>query len=154
MLAFVPFAVGAFSQTDTTAIFPKADSLIKLADSFYGAKKYNEALDLYNRVAEMTKDIEKGNNNYYATALYNLAWLYSDMGNYQNSLKYHLQTLEIRKNVVGENHPQYAKSLNCVGYAYFDAGDNQNALKYQLLALDALKNKLSLSKLMKVRKRK
>ena len=82
---FLPFFLAllcnvAFPQSDTTAIFPKADSLIKLADSFYDAKKYNEALDLYNRVAEMTKDIEKGNNNYYATALYNLAWLYSDMG--------------------------------------------------------------------------
>ena len=129
----------AFSQADTTAIFHKADSLIKLADNFYDAKKYNEAFELYNQVAEMTKDIEKGNNNHYATALYNIAWLYSDMGNYQNSLKYHLQALEIRKNVFGENSIKYAKSLSCVGYAYSDLNDYQNALKYHLQTSEVLK---------------
>ncbi len=131
--------VTTFSQTDTTVIFHNADSLIKLADSFYDANKFGEAFELYNQSAEMTKDIEKGNNIHYATALYNIAWLYSDMGDYPNALKYHLQVMDIRKNVLGEDHPQYAKSLNCIGYAYFDARDNQNALKYQLLALDALK---------------
>ena len=132
---FALLCIPAFSQADTTAIFQKADSLIKLADSLYDANKYNEAFELYSQAAEITKDIENGNNVHYATALYNIAWLYSDMGDYQNALKYHLQTMDIWENIYGEMHPRCANQLNNIGSIYYTIGDFNKSLKYHLRAL-------------------
>ena len=132
----------AFSQADTTAIFHKADSLNALGDTFYYAKKYNEALELYSQAAEMTKDIEKGNNIHYATSLYYIAWVYSDIRNYENALEYFIKTAEIQKVILGVEHPKYAKSLNGIGVTYSDMKDSQNALKYYLQVLEIRKKVL------------
>ncbi len=139
LISFVSFAVGAFSQTDTTAIFHKADSLNTLGNIFYDARKYNEAFDLYSQAAEMTKDIEKGNNLHYAKTLYNIGWVYSDVGNYEKALEYFFHLEEISKVIFGAEHPRYAKSLHGIGVTYFYMGDYQNSLKYQLQALEIRK---------------
>ena len=139
LISYVSFAVGAFSQTDTTAIFHKADSLNTLGNTFYDARKYNEAFDLYSQAAEMTKDIEKGNNLHYAKTLYNIGWVYSDVGNYEKALEYFFHLEEISKVIFGAEHPRYAKSLHGIGVTYFYMGDYQNSLKYQLQALEIRK---------------
>ncbi len=132
----------AFPQSDTTAIFHKADSLISLGDTFYDTRKYNEAFELYSQAAEMTKDIEKGNNIHYATSLYNIAWVYSSIGNYENALEYFIQTAEIQKVILGAEHPKYAKTLNCIGVTYSYMGGHQNALKYFLQTMEIRKKVL------------
>ena len=129
----------AFSQADTTAIFQQADSLNKLGDTFFDAKKYNEAFELYNQAAEMTKDIVNGNNIHYATSLYDIAWIYSSIGDYENANKYFVQTAEIQKVILGEEHPKYAKSLLIIGSIYNKIGDYQNGVKYLIEAKDISK---------------
>ena len=132
----------AFPQSDTTAIFHKADSLISLGDTFYDTRKYNEAFELYSQAAEMTKDVEKGNNIHYATSLYNIAWVYSSIGNYENALEYFIQTAEIQKVILGAEHPKYAKTLNGIGGTYSYIDDHQNALRYYSQALEIRKKVL------------
>ena len=131
-----------FPQSDTTAIFHKADSLISLGDTFYDTRKYNEAFELYSQAAEMTKDVEKGNNIHYATSLYNIAWVYSSIGNYENALEHFIQTAEIQKVILGAEHPKYAKTLNCIGVTYSYMGGHQNALKYFLQTMEIRKKVL------------
>ena len=92
LIYFVSLAIGAFSQTDTTSIFHIADSLNNLGDKFYDEKKYTEALDLYNQAAEITKSINEGRNEHYATALYNIAWVYSDIRDYNTAIGYEPNT--------------------------------------------------------------
>ena len=132
----------AFSQADTTSIFHIADSLNTLGDTFYDARKYNDAFELYSQAAEMTKDIENGKNLHYATALYNIAWVYSSVGNNEKKLEYLIRTMEIQKVVLGEENSKYAKLLSKIGYTYDIIGDYPNALKYFTQALEIRKKVL------------
>ena len=125
----------AFSQTDTTAIFHKADSLSNIGDRINKEKKSNEAIEIYKQVAEITKDINEGKNIRYATALYNIATIYSDIADDKNALIYHTQALKIREKILGKEHPDYATSLNNIGLTYYFMGDDKNALKYFTAAL-------------------
>ena len=132
----------AFSQSDTTFIFYKADSLKYIADSLlYKERKYDLALDLYNQVSAVTKEIDNGNNSRHIDALLDIATVYYYcMGDYQSALKYNIMAMETRKNFLGEEHPDYAKSLNNIGILYSKMGDYQSALKYYLQSADALKH--------------
>ena len=132
----------AFSQADTTTIFYKADSLKYVADSLlYKERKYELALDFYNQVSSVTKEIDNGNNTRHIDALLDIATVYYYcMGDYQNALKYNIMAMETRKNFLGEEHPDYAKSLNNIGILYSKMGDYQSALKYYLQSADALKH--------------
>ncbi len=132
----------AFPQSDTTVIFYKADSLKYVADSLlYKERKYELALDFYNQVSSVTKEIDNGNNPRHIDALLDIATVYYYcMGDYQNALKYNIMAMETRKNFLGEEHPDYAKSLNNIGILYSKMGDYQSALKYYLQSADALKH--------------
>ena len=138
LLAFVLFAVGVFSQSDTTAIFHTADSLNELGNKFYNGKKYSEAMNLYNQAAEMTKGINEGYNDHYATSLYNIAWVYNDIRDYKTAIEYFIMTTT----VIGEEEPKYANSLNKIGTVYANMGECQNALKYFTQAMEIRKKVL------------
>ena len=138
----VSFAVGALSQTDTTAIFHKADSLNELGATLRNERKYNEALDLFNQAAEMTKDVAGGLNSHYATTLGHIAMIYDRKADYQNALKCYTQAMEIRKKVLGEDNPDYASSLDDVGIEYATMGDYQTALEYMIRAMEIRKKVL------------
>ena len=129
----------AFSQADTTAIFHIADSLNTLGDKLYDREKYIEALVLYTQASEMTKDINNGYNKHYATALYNIAWVYKVSGELQKTLELFIQTMEIRKKIFGEENAKYAKLLNHISNVYEDLDDYQNALKYKTRAVEIRK---------------
>ena len=129
----------SFSQSDTTAIFHKADSLIKVGDSFYFDNKYLEAIDKYGQVAEITKNIDGRVNKLYAKMIYYIADAYYKYGDYRNSLKYYQQTVELRKSILGEEHLDYALALNNVGIVYSELHDYQNALKYKMQSMEIRK---------------
>ncbi len=139
---FALLCIPAFSQADTTAIFQMADSLNKLGGSFFKEKKYSDAFDMYTKIAEITKDIDDGNNIRYADALNNIGVMYYYNADYQNALKYNMKVLEIRKNIYGEDDPDYAQSLNNIGIAYYKMGNYQSALKYFLLGEEITKKTL------------
>ncbi len=84
----------SFSQSDTTAIFHNADSLLKLAKSVCKEKKYMESIDLYNQAIEMTKDVNNGVNDYYIRALAGLGNTYFSQKEYQKALGYVMQSAE------------------------------------------------------------
>ena len=130
----------AFSQADTTAIFQKADSLNTLGDTLFIANKYTEALDLYKQAAEMTKDIENGNNIHYATALLKNGLIYNELGNHNEALNCFIQSKDIRKRLLGENHLYYATILSDIASVYSKMGNYQNALKYYLQVKEIRKN--------------
>ena len=132
----------AFSQADTSAIFHIADSLNDLGDKYYDDKKYIEALVLYTQASEMTKDINEGYNDHYATALYNIAWVYKVSGDNQKSLEFFIQTKEIRKKIFGEDNAKYARLLNSISVVYDDMSDYQTALKYKIQAMEIRKKVL------------
>ncbi len=132
----VSFAVGALSQTDTTAIFDKANTLNEQGDKFYDEKKYPEALNLYKQAAEITKNINDGNNNYYATSLFNIAWVYYSTEDYMTAIEYFNRVIA----VIEEKDLRYAKCLNSIGVSYENIGDYQNALKYYMQAFENKKN--------------
>ena len=130
----------AFSQSDTTAIFHKADSLINIGDSLlYVEGKYNMALDAYNHASEITIQIDNGNNAHHVNALLDIAMIYYYcLGDYQGAVKYNLLAMEARKGFLGEEHPDYAESLSNIGILYSILADYQNAMKYLTLSLEIL----------------
>ncbi len=126
----------SFSQTDTTAIFHIADSLKKLGDKFSDEKKYTEALELYNQMAEMTKEVNDGVNEYYIKALCNVGNSYFFLKDYQKALDNFLLSAEYYKKYKVDDDPLYASKLNDIGVMYFYIGDYPNALMYYTQALE------------------
>ncbi|MBR5982922.1 MAG: CHAT domain-containing protein [Bacteroidales bacterium] len=133
---FVFFAFASFSQTDTTVVAQKIDSLSTLADSLSNEKKYSEALSLYAEIAEVIKNAKGENCEEYITNIDNIAMVYFYMFDYQNSLKCFIQEAELIKKLYGEEHPDYIVSLNNIVYIYYQMGDSKSALKYSKQALE------------------
>ena len=136
LFSFIFLTIGVFSQADTTVIFQQADSLNKLGDKLLSEGKYNESYGAYSEAVDITKDIEEGNNTYYATAMHSIGWLYYLFGDDNNALQYFMPAMEIRKKILGEGHPLYAKSLNGIGLVYSNRNDYENALKYIMQAAE------------------
>ena len=129
----------SFSQSDTTAIFQKADSLIELANSQFSSRKFPQAYELYDQVAELTKDINEGNNIRHATALNNIGLILYNTGSYQRAIEYLIECSEIQKLVLGTENSKYASTLNNIGSTYSKIGDYKNALDCQIKAMEIRK---------------
>lgn len=129
----------SFSQTDTTAIFQKADSLIELANNQFKDRKYSQAYELYDQVAEMTKEINEGNNIRHATALNNIGLILFNIGNYEGAIEYFIGCAEIQKIVLGTENSKYASTLNNIGSTYSKIGNYKKALESQLEAKEIRK---------------
>jgi len=132
----------AFSQADTTAIFQKADSLITIGDTFYDAKKYNEAFELYSQASEIAKVVNEGDNARYVTSLNKIGVVYLEKGNYQDAMEYFIHSLKLVKKIFGEEHIKYASLLNNIGIAYYYMGNYQMASEYYLQAIEIFKKVL------------
>ncbi len=70
--------------------------------------------------------------------MFELGWLYSDMGYAKQAISYYEQALSIDKEVYGEKHPNVAIRLSNIGGAWHALGDSKKAISYyeQALSID------------------
>jgi tetratricopeptide (TPR) repeat protein len=74
----------------------------------------------------------------YAKFVFELGWIYDDMGDARQAIEYYEQALSIDKAVYGDRHPNVARDLNNIGGAWDALGDSKKAIKYfeQALFID------------------
>ena len=105
----------------------EADRLNAQVVRFYGEGKFQKALPLAAKVAQVHRAILGEKHPDYATSLQHLALLYESIGEYTLAQPLYQQALDLRKAVLGEKHPDYATSLNNLGKLFESIGESERA---------------------------
>jgi len=100
------------------------DKIFEQTDAFYGEAKYNEAIVLLLENKELFAGV---GDIYYASSLYRLGILYSNMGDYAEAERCYLDTTAIYEKALGKEHSYYAILLNNLGLMYQAMGDYAKA---------------------------
>jgi eukaryotic-like serine/threonine-protein kinase len=112
-----------------------AASLSALADAHYSAGHYDEAVNLYNRVLEMHRQLYGNRHPLVAGDLGSLGAVKQDLGYYAEAEALYRQELDIIESYYGKNSPRTAAVLTSLGRALvyenkFD--DSERALQRAL----------------------
>jgi len=97
---------------------------------------YKEALAQGNNILSHISEPKKGTQ--FAKFVYELGWIYHDMGDARQAIEYYEQALSIDKAVYGDRHPDVAIRLNNIGSAWKALGEAKKAIEYyeQALSID------------------
>lgn len=98
---------------------------------------YKEALmqgeRILSYISELKRDAE------HAMFIFELGWIYHDMGDAVEAIEYYERALSISKEVYGDEHPIVATVLNSIGLAQNDLGEHKKAIEYCGQALPIVK---------------
>jgi tetratricopeptide (TPR) repeat protein len=97
---------------------------------------YREALTHGDRI--LSHIVEPKSDDNYSKFMYELGWIYYDVGEARQALEYYEHALAIDKEVYGDRHPDVAATLNNIGEAWRVLGEPKKALGYyeQALSID------------------
>jgi len=97
---------------------------------------YNEALEHGEYVRSYIPEIKRDET--FSKFMFELGWIYNDMGNARQAIEYYEQALSIDKQVYGDRHPSVAIDLSNIGSAWNALGDPKKAIEYyeQALSID------------------
>jgi tetratricopeptide (TPR) repeat protein len=97
---------------------------------------YREALTQGDKI--LSHIVEPKSDDKHSKFMYELGWIYSDLGNARQAIEYYEQALSIDKEVYGDRHPNVATRLNNIGVAWGALGEPKKAIGYygQALSID------------------
>jgi tetratricopeptide (TPR) repeat protein len=97
---------------------------------------YQEALTLGDKI--LSHIVEPKSDDNYGTFIYELGYIYADMGKPKKALEYYEQALSIYRDVQGEKHLYITTTLNNIGLAWYALDEPKKALEYyeQALSID------------------
>lgn len=101
----------------------------------YISKKFENALDLYNKVLEIRKGLYDPDHPFIASALFNLGVCYIEIENYEEALKYLQLCLEIRKRIYSPLNTHIRYTLDRIKDCYEKLNNKENFLKYYMEVL-------------------
>ncbi len=120
-----------------------ADFCEKTGFTYFYAKKYTKAKDIWITTLVTRKNIY-GNNHLKVSDIYNnLGGLYAKIGDYYKSLKLYQNALKVRQAILPQNDLKTASSYINVGNAYLKIDNPDLAAENFLKALEIKKKKLS-----------
>jgi tetratricopeptide (TPR) repeat protein len=105
----------------------KLSSLHKQYTELYRAGKFNDAIPIAQEFLELSEKALGPDHPNTATALSNLALLYSSMGNYAKAEPLYERALEIDEKALGPDHPATAYVLNNLALLYSSMGNYAKA---------------------------
>jgi tetratricopeptide (TPR) repeat protein len=94
---------------------------------------YREALTLGDKI--ISHIVEPKSDDKHSKFMYELGWIYADMGDDRQAIEYYEQALFIDRAVYGDRHPNVAARLNNIGEAWRVLGKPKKAIKYYEQAL-------------------
>ena len=98
---------------------------------------YREALTQGDKI--LSHIVEPKSDDNYENFMYELGWIYYDMGDARQAIEYYGQALAIGKGVYGDRHPNVATTLNNIGEAWRVLGEPKKAIGYYEQALSIAK---------------
>ena len=97
---------------------------------------YSKALDIYNRLLCLRKELYGPEHTLIATLYNELGLIYGRQSNYKQALKFYLQALRIQKQNENNNYSEIATTYNNIGSIYDRQGAYSKALEYYLKSLE------------------
>ncbi|MFH0894079.1 MAG: tetratricopeptide repeat protein [Bacteroidota bacterium] len=104
--------------------------------------KFSEAEVFLIECIKIRKEVLGENHPYYATTLFNLSLLYTEMGLYDKAIPLLKEAMSFQKNTLGEEHLNYQYSLQNLGRLYSDLGNFSEAESLYLKTLRLRKDLL------------
>jgi len=98
---------------------------------------YNKALAEGEHILSHIHELKRDDK--LATFLFELGWIYDDIGNARQAIEYYEQALSIRKKIYGDWNPDVATTLNNIGVAWISLGKHKKAMEYCEQALSIRK---------------
>lgn len=89
---------------------------------------FNEALEHGEYVRSCISEIKRNEN--WSKFLFELGWIYLEIGKTRQAIEYYEQSLSIAKEVYGEKNDIVATILNNIGTALAGLGDHKKAIEY------------------------
>lgn len=120
----------------------RARRLSEESRSLRGKGKYDQALQLAERVLEIREKVLGANDLAVAKSLHALAGLYDDKGDYVKAEPLNLRALAIREKILGPNHPDVAWSLFNLAWIFLSRQDFTRAEQFYLRAAMIQENAL------------
>ena len=123
-------------QTDPPRIKDSAHVLNSIGAIQDRRKRYDKALDYYNRVLNIQEIYFPSDHPDIARTLNNIALILYRQGQSDQALLYHNRALKIRQNAYPSGHVDLAFSLNNIGIILHDQGKYEHALRNHQQALE------------------
>lgn len=130
------------SYSQEQKLIEQADSLYQQGIELYNNERYNNAINLFEKVAALRKKLSGETHPDYAICLNKSGNCYADLGNYDKALELYNQALSIIDKALGKEHQDYAGILNNIGMCYSDLGDYDRALESYQQSLSIIVNHL------------
>jgi CHAT domain-containing protein len=105
-------------------------------------RQYEKAEPLYLEAKVILEKALGKEHPLYATSLYNLASLYSEMGQYEKAEPLYLEAKAIWEKALGKEHPDYGTSMLNLATLYWDMGQYEKAEPLHLEAKAILEKAL------------
>lgn len=130
------------SYSQEQKLIEQADSLYQQGIELYNNERYNNAINLFEKVAVLRKKFSGETHPDYAICLNKSGNCYAALGNYDKALELYNQALSIIDKALGKEHQDYAGILNNIGTCYSDLGDYDRALESYQQSLSIIGNLL------------
>lgn len=126
----------------TKRIEKRLEKLSQHLAELYDQECHKQAEEVAEEIRELTYKHLGENHPDYATALNDLAVLYTSMGKNIEAEKLHLKALHIRQTSRGENHPDCAESFHNLAHLYDSIGNYTKAQPLYLKAIEIFRNSI------------
>ena len=115
--ALVSNSFGVSAQT-----LAEAESYMEQGGEMFTAGKYEEAVDLFAKAAEIHKSISGEMDMEYSTAILNIGVACTSLGDFETAAAFISKAAEIRKVIIGEEDERYINVLANLGVLYYNMG--------------------------------
>ncbi len=128
------------SYSQEQKLIEQADSLFQHGIELYNAGQYQNAVILFEGVAETRKVLLGKSHPDYGICLNKAGNCYAELGDYEKAMEFYYQALAIIENEYGKTHRDYAGILNNIGMCLSDLGNYEKALEcyHQALTIRAM----------------
>ena len=100
----------------------EAESYMEQGGEMFTAGKYEEAVDLFAKAAEIHKSISGEMDMEYSTAILNIGVACTSLGDFETAAAFISKAAEIRKVIIGEEDERYINVLANLGVLYYNMG--------------------------------
>ncbi|MBK8297508.1 MAG: CHAT domain-containing protein [Saprospiraceae bacterium] len=111
------------SQSDTSIVLDKLDSLFVLCDAYSEKGSFKEAFDVIVEAENLSIKWFGKESASYGDVCYFRAFVYKLKLEYGLAEKWLFEAKAIQFKVLGENHPYYSATINTLGAVYIESGD-------------------------------
>ena len=126
-VAVSAFLFNSFNMQAQT--LEEAEEYMTQGSEFFAAGKYEEAVEVFSKAAEIHKSISGEMDMEYSKAILNLGVVCTNLGDFEAAAAFISKAAQIRRVIVGEDDESYINVMANLGVLYFNMGKYQDAVE-------------------------